>query len=161
MDEKVIDLVNQEDDLQIVMRCHLVIEHYLVRIIELKLPKSDEFSIDRINFRQKVELAIALEGIFKEQKGLLLYINKLRNKYAHDMDKEITDIEIKEMESAMTDGEKEKLAETGYYNKCKVGKLGGIFLMLYAYLTAEYEHHLKKALGDPLIIQVSQQCEPT
>ncbi len=143
MDDKVLDLVNQDDHLQVVIRCHLVIEHFLVKIIEIKLPNPKEFQTDSLNFRQKVELAIALNGINKGKKGILLSLNKLRNRYAHDIEKRITEKEITELEGTLSSQEKEVLVSMRYYDKQVVGKLGGLFLLNYAYLAEQYEYHEK------------------
>lgn len=135
MDAMVVDLVNQKDDLQIAIRCHLVIEHFLIKIIEEKLCSPEDFNTDRLSFRQKVELAIALGGLNKEKKGILIYINKLRNKYAHDMDYHVSDSEIDEMYYIIGTNGQSALSKTSYGQMDNIGKLGGIFLVLYAYLS--------------------------
>lgn len=139
MKENFLSLINQDDDLQVAIRCHLVIEYYLIKIIEIKLVIPNEFDIDRLTFKQKVELAISLKGIQKEKKGLLLYINKLRNKYAHDLDHKVTDKEISEMHSMLTQDDKDQLSKTAYSSTNNARKLGGIYLMLYAYLKTLHE----------------------
>jgi len=140
MDKEVLNLVNQKDDLQLVIRCHLVIEHYLVKFIELKLVNPEEFNSERLNFRQKVELAIALGSIDKSKKGILLALNKLRNKYAHDMRHKVTDNEIKQLESALYSSGRIGLSNTSYYDKSTVEKLGGIFLLIYTHLSMDFEN---------------------
>ena len=146
MDSELVDLVNQEDDLQIAIRCHLVVEHFLVKIIQVKLPISNEFSPSRLTFRQKVELCVALDGIRREKKGVLLYINKLRNKYAHDMGHKVSEQDIQELYSLLDADDRDALAITSYDELGPEGKLGGHFLILYGYLNEEYEYHLELSL---------------
>ncbi|MCX8789001.1 hypothetical protein [Vibrio parahaemolyticus] len=136
MEQKVLDLVNSGDELSIAIRCHLIVEHYLIQKIEQHLPLKNELNIASLNFRQKVELGVALKAIDKDMKGTFLAINKLRNQYAHDMDKCVTEKEVTELYSTLTSQSRLALAHTDYENYCSAGKLGGIMLMLYCYLTA-------------------------
>jgi len=136
VDQDILDLVNNGDELQISIRCHLIVEHFLIQVIEKRLMYKNEFKIDKLSFRQKIELAIALGAIEKDMKGIFLSINKLRNQFAHDMHKQITDIEIHEMYSSLNSLCREALSKTDYVHGDAISKFGGLFLMLHAYLTS-------------------------
>ena len=133
--ELVLEFVNQGNDLLIMIRCHLLIGSYLIKIIEANLEIPSALEIDKLNFRQKVGLAIALGGLHQEMKGLLLKLNSIRNKFAHDHLKRITDEEIIELENTLTKDEKESLLPNDLYRcDCATKKLAGIFLMAISYL---------------------------
>jgi hypothetical protein len=137
VDHYILDLVNFGDELQVAIRCHLAIEHHLINVIESELKYPNEFSTSKLNFRQKVELAIALGKIDKGMKGTFLSINKLRNQFAHDMHKKITEQEMDELYSTLNSQSREALGKTNYSEGDAISKFGGIFLVLYAYLTKE------------------------
>ena len=134
-DKLILELVNQGNDLLIVIRCHLLLESYLIKIIESILPNPSELEIDKLSFIQKVGLALAINGISHEMKGLLIKLNSIRNKFAHDHLKTITDKEIIELENTMSiEQRKELMPEELYRCECATEKLGGLFLLAISYL---------------------------
>lgn len=132
--QKILDLVNQKDDLQVVIRGHLLAEHYLVELIENNLPIKNQLDFDSIRFPQLVRLARSLDCIDADFKGMLLKINKLRNKYAHNLEWEVTQKEIDEILSTLPKEDKGELEnESAYKNGNLTKRLGGVFLYVLAF----------------------------
>ena len=135
--ELVLELVNQGNDLLIVIRCHLLIESYLIKLIESELPNPSALNIDKLNFTQKIELGLALDILHQDMKGFLLKINNLRNKFAHDHLKKITEKDITELENCLDKEIREELLVPGIYRcDCETEKLAGLFLLAISYLQA-------------------------
>lgn len=69
-----------------VIRGHLIIEFFLIKLIECGLENSESLSIDRLNFPNKVDLCSSLGIIDKKLSKYLKEVNSLRNKFAHQID---------------------------------------------------------------------------
>ncbi|MBS4204024.1 hypothetical protein [Lederbergia citrea] len=93
--ESLIKHVNADDPLQIVIRCHLIVESKLIKLIELSLENKNELDVEKLNFPTKVNLAFAL-GCIEEKylKPVLLNINSLRNKFAHNIKYELSENDV-------------------------------------------------------------------
>jgi hypothetical protein len=136
--ELVLELLNQGNDLLIVIRCHLLIESYIIKLIESVLPNPTALDIDKLNFSQKIGLALAVDAIHQDMKGLLLKLNSIRNKFAHNHLKKITDQDIAELESTLEKEIKNDLLSPGVYRcDCPTEKLAGIFLVAISYLQGQ------------------------
>jgi hypothetical protein len=96
---------------------HLMVEFMLVKVIEISSPKLLDFAEDLNHFRL-VKLANGLELITDSQADLILKINKVRNKFAHNITYRPTVNEIKQLFtiakqnfSDMTDGLEQGIGE--------------------------------------------------
>lgn len=90
-----IDRMSVNDPLQAIIRGHLILESRLIKIIELCLKNKEEINVTKLRFPIKVELAYALGAIKdKSYKSILLNINTLRNKFAHDINKELKEEDV-------------------------------------------------------------------
>lgn len=87
--KKVRSLLKTEDPMLLVIRGHLLLEHVLISFIQTGLTKASALKIDRLNFPAKTELAIAMGLLPENLSGALLYVNKLRNDFAHNLDFQI------------------------------------------------------------------------
>lgn len=88
--DDLISRMSVNDPLQAIIRGHLMLETRLIRLIELSLKEKEELDVTKLRFPTKVDLACALGAIKdKNYKKMLLKINTLRNKFAHDIDKDL------------------------------------------------------------------------
>ena len=85
-----------------VLICHLIIEHYLTVFIELEISRKLTLDKLRLTFSQKMKLiddneALKDRGIIK---GIEI-VNKIRNKFSHNLKVEIDDNDIKFLKSVV------------------------------------------------------------
>jgi len=80
----------------LVIRGHLILEHVLISFIQTGLSKSSALKIDRLNFPAKTELAIAMGLLPEDLSPVLLYVNNMRNNFAHDLNFKISPAVIEE-----------------------------------------------------------------
>ncbi len=88
-DEQFSDDLQREDDVGLVLRGHLHIEHQLVDMLSEFLPFADRADWGMVSYRAKVELAYAA-GLPEDLKKLLEKIGTLRNTFAHTLSSSIT-----------------------------------------------------------------------
>lgn len=74
-----------DNELQVVLRAHLYLEHVVIEFMKEALPKHHFLKMDRINFRTKVEIAASLDLIPDELIPAIMKVNELRNNVAHDL----------------------------------------------------------------------------
>lgn len=95
-------LSNSGDEMGVVLKCHLIIEHYIDAFLTVAYPTIVSFERIRITFNQKIELInnnrTTLGHSFKAVKSL----NSLRNKFAHKLGYVIQDLDLLEMENYMS-----------------------------------------------------------
>ena len=84
-----------DDPILLILRVHLYTEHLFERIISCKLPRGDRHLNDsNISYNQKLSLVSAFDYIPDEIIASLKQLNRIRNKCAHELHKEITIAEI-------------------------------------------------------------------
>jgi hypothetical protein len=76
--------ISRDDDVGLVIKAHLHIEHQLMEFIELHMPFKERCDWQRISFAGKVELALAF-GLREELRKPLALVGKLRNDFAHNL----------------------------------------------------------------------------
>ncbi len=82
--------IGQEPVLTI-LRGHLLAEHYLERVIAVKLPRGDRIiHAGLLSFAQKLNLVESLDALPDRLIQSLKGLNGVRNSCAHEMDREIT-----------------------------------------------------------------------
>lgn len=79
-----------ENPLQIILRGHLYIEHEIVSLLRLEL-KDPDFILKGLMFENKLKLAVALGIMPKESFSVYKRLNEIRNKYAHQLEYELTE----------------------------------------------------------------------
>ncbi len=69
-----------------ILTCHLIIEHYITKLIELETPKEFDWIESRLTFSQKLKLVRKIAGLVENDihKGFEI-INKIRNKFSHNL----------------------------------------------------------------------------
>jgi hypothetical protein len=83
-----------EDTLSVLMRTHLRTESKLIRLLEQCLPNPKALDIDRMRFSNKVEFVSALNLITEHATRALKMLNKLRNRFAHNLEAEIKQADV-------------------------------------------------------------------
>ena len=81
---KFLDILRGEDDLGIIIRAHIHIEHELTEFIEARLSEPSILKPLRPTYEDKVLLAVGL-GFLPEYQAALSNIGKLRNDFAHNL----------------------------------------------------------------------------
>ena len=76
-----------EDDLGLVVRGHIHVEHELREFIKVAIPKPDE--LGRMEYSGRVRLALAC-GLRSNLKAPLNAVGKLRNDFAHQLGMNLT-----------------------------------------------------------------------
>ena len=74
----------KEDDLGMVLRGHLHVEHQLKEFISLFLPFSERCNWQKLGYAQKIELALSC-GLPADMRTPLEKIGSLRNSFAHKL----------------------------------------------------------------------------
>jgi hypothetical protein len=98
----------REDELGVVIRAHIHIEHELHDIIHFAAPSPSHLkSMDRLEFSEKVSLALVL-GLNVALKPALSAAGGLRNKFAHSLDMKLKEDDVKNLISTLTPSAKQK-----------------------------------------------------
>lgn len=95
---------------EILLRGHLWMENLISRILEINIVNADVLDLDRMGFRQKVDIAQAFGFISQENGYALKALNRLRNKLAHNLMAEPSEIEIRDLVNTLTGEVKEAFA---------------------------------------------------
>ena len=119
------DMLLGQDNLAIVIRGHLYFESALNRLIEESLREPSEIDVERLTFRLKTELALALEAVPRDLKQPLLLVNSLRNRLAHDIDAEITAKDTNNLFNFFTKHDRERIGADARSNL--LGLFGFLF----------------------------------
>ncbi|MEJ5168190.1 MAG: hypothetical protein WHU93_03410, partial [Arcobacteraceae bacterium] len=82
--EKYIGLTQDNSFISHYISGHLMIEFLLVKCVELKTPSLTKF-VESLNHRKLIELAHGLNLINADMKEVLISINSMRNKLAHNI----------------------------------------------------------------------------
>ena len=85
--------LQREDDLGLVIRGHLHIEHQLIEIAIASLPFASRVDWNEVSFRTKLDIASAC-GLPEDRKRLILQLNTLRNEFAHQLSASIRKDEV-------------------------------------------------------------------
>ena len=79
-------LIEGEDkNLSVVLRSHLIIEHYIDRYIALAIPEIEDWEQLRLTFSNKLEIINNRRTSIAMLYPAIKALNKIRNKYAHNL----------------------------------------------------------------------------
>jgi hypothetical protein len=96
--------LNAPDPIALVLRAHLYVETILQQRIEAAFADKRALDLSRMNFSTKIKLARALGKIDAADAGAFGLLNKLRNKFAHNLATQLTDQDEKTLNNALTPG---------------------------------------------------------
>jgi hypothetical protein len=91
-----------ESAFEILLRGHLWIENLIQRIIEINIVNAGVLDLDRMGFRQKIDIAQAFGFINPEIGNAFKALNRLRNKLAHDLMAEPSESEVNHLVSVLS-----------------------------------------------------------
>jgi hypothetical protein len=83
-DKLFFDDLTREDDLGLVVKAHLHIEHQLAEFIQLSMPNPEKCDWTRVGYAAKLEIAIGM-GLPDQLRKPLEAVGKLRNSFAHNL----------------------------------------------------------------------------
>lgn len=109
--DRFIDHINADDPLQIVIRGHLYVEAELITLISEALKDSEALDLSRLGFPTKIDLAVALGLLSRDEKAPYIYLNKLRNSLAHNLNSDIGEKEEQELFNTLRADQKEAVSE--------------------------------------------------
>ena len=75
-----------DDPLTMVVKAHLYIESALLALLKAYLEKPEILETDRLTFPSKVQLGIALGLIEPQLEEVLIKLNRLRNRFVHNLE---------------------------------------------------------------------------
>lgn len=136
--EKLSEHLSEESSrLEIVLRGHLWVESVMNGLIEAKLRYPDALEIDRLSFANKVSLAHALGVIPPGDVGWFRKLGKLRNRLAHTLGGEPTDLELVGLETALSADTRATFSEAVGDLKGAHSRLRAAFMVMLLFM--EYE----------------------
>ncbi|MEQ8409744.1 MAG: hypothetical protein RKH07_15865 [Gammaproteobacteria bacterium] len=105
-----IEDLNGEDDLGCVIRGHIHVEAELDNFIQLRTSHPDQLKGADLTYDQKIHLALAL-GLPTVLKSPLQYLGKVRNSFAHNLNRSIGKEEAGNFYKTFASEEKEYINE--------------------------------------------------
>ncbi len=101
--DRIIALLNNKtDELGTILKCHLIIEHYLDEFLITAYPTVSNLEKIRLTFNQKLELICNSHSLLKLTYTSVKCLNSLRNKFSHRLAYEIKEEDYKEIKDLMT-----------------------------------------------------------
>jgi hypothetical protein len=94
--------LQREDDVGLVLRGHLHIEHQLVVLMSAFLPAAAKCKWGKVSYRAKVELAYGC-GLPADVKACLESLGSLRNDFAHTLTATVSRQSVLELYNALSD----------------------------------------------------------
>ena len=94
------DILMGEDELGVIVRAHIYVEHELTEFIKARLNPPAALDAIRLDYSGRVRLALAL-GLLPELKSALQFVGTLRNKFAHQLDSAINKEDADNFEKAL------------------------------------------------------------
>jgi len=97
------NLVFDTKELSSILKAHLFIERLIDSIIEKKLDKPGSLFKNQLSFSLKLDLAHSLGIVPDKVLSPIRALNKIRNKYAHDINYEVTIDELNNLKLEWAD----------------------------------------------------------
>jgi hypothetical protein len=103
--------LGNEDELGIVVRAHIHIEHELREFVTLAAPNPEALKFSEMDFEGTVRLALVL-GLDPELKPPLNAAGSLRNKFSHRLEMKLGEQEVNNLFAALTPDKKKTMQQT-------------------------------------------------
>lgn len=104
LQDLVADLGACRSRLELFLRIHLWAEAALIQLIRLHLSHPDVLDVETLRFPSKLQLTSALGGLPERCMQPYLKLNNLRNKLAHRLSFRLSDDDIVDLRTSLTDG---------------------------------------------------------
>jgi hypothetical protein len=101
-----VDALFGEDDLGVVVRAHIHVEAKLVEFLELLVVAPQHLERMKLEFEQKVNLAVAL-GLKPEHASGLSALGNLRNAFAHRLDAKLSEERVRNLYETLSGADKQ------------------------------------------------------
>lgn len=108
-----------EDQLGAVIRAHLYVEAQVNGLLHVLVPYPEHLEEMRLNWGQRVELVLAM-GLKPQYGPPLKVLGRIRNKFAHDPDAELTKEDVNELYGCLRDEDREIVLESFRLTKSQV-----------------------------------------
>ncbi|WP_180228155.1 hypothetical protein [Bacillus toyonensis] len=95
------EATNDEDELQIILRGQLYIEHEIEKLLRLRLVEPEIYFRNNPMFNSKLNLVVALGLLPRNKMSAYDKFNKLRNKFAHELKYKVTEEKMNGLVSTM------------------------------------------------------------
>ncbi|KRF46414.1 hypothetical protein ASG98_17755 [Bacillus sp. Soil531] len=169
--EEFVQEANNNNILYAILRGHLHIEREIVKLLNLKLENPKQILSHNFGFVNKIRLAVALGLIDVESMEAYIAFNTVRNKYAHQLDYELNEKDLKEirkkfcssLESEYTKGvltpSTSFLKDDSFSNDGElslVARFRGIIVILWRHLKTILYNSISKEIDDYLRIKESE-----
>ena len=127
------------DPLTTVVRAHLYIESALVTLIQTYM-EADVLETNKLSFPSKVQLCIGLGLIEVEEQQVLMRLNRIRNRFVHNLDAQLgrkdarnllKDLPVREQAEV-----KDALRRAGADGGTNMETIAMVFIVLYTKLVA-------------------------
>ena len=106
-----IEGLQSEDELGAVIRAHLYIESYLIQLIEKLIPDQEHLDNMRLNYSQRIDLALAL-GLIPRFGPPLRILGKIRNDFAHRLDAKLSKKHVTDLYGALDQEDREIILQS-------------------------------------------------
>lgn len=101
--KKILPLLNsQTDELGLILKCHLIIEHYIDEFLVIAYPTIKSLTRIRLTFNQKLELINNPHTEIGMLYPSIKCLNALRNKFSHKLAYKIKTEDLNEIHALMT-----------------------------------------------------------
>lgn len=91
----------REDDVGLVLRGHLHVEHQLIELISTLLPFAERCDWSKVSYRAKVQVAFGC-GLPADLKELLERLGAIRNNFAHSLAASISKQEVLDLYNSLS-----------------------------------------------------------
>ncbi|GAA3410798.1 hypothetical protein ACFFNY_20870 [Paenibacillus hodogayensis] len=81
---KFMEETSGENNFQVILRAHLYIEFEMKELLHIKLKHPQELG-EQVKFSDTLRISLAIGAIPLELKNAISYVNRIRNKFAHDL----------------------------------------------------------------------------
>lgn len=89
------------DEMSVVLKCHLISEYYIDKYLRSAFPSISAFDELKLSFSHKLKMIHCNNSHFSYYNNAITELNRLRNKFAHNLAYTICDNDIKEMKNVM------------------------------------------------------------
>lgn len=131
------------DELSVVLRGHLYVESAINELFARAVPGSEHI-IAELGFFEKCKALRNMNLIDAKRRTLLMNLGKLRNEFAHDLNKKINDSDADRLISALDSSHQEWIASISAYQK-EAGTSGNLVRLAIVCLWMDFEYDLLPA----------------
>lgn len=129
------------DELQVILRGHLYIEHELEKLLKIYMVEPQLVLTERFMFMNKINLAIALGALSLDKKTPYKKLNDLRNKYVHQLKFKVSETDLNGLVNSFDRDLRDEVSVKTWneglpkeYRESQINKLQSAVLSLWTYL---------------------------